>query len=126
MNKAAIWFVLCFAVFGLSGYVAFSQQDSAIASLSGSIDSLEQQKFNFRDGETHFYSKPRAFEFVRYVPRDIYEFAKYSVRKESLPYLGEIMISTAVFIAADQTITDATVQASNHFGIDRERKFKKQ
>lgn len=124
MSKAIIGFVFYFILLCFSGYVAFSQQDSAFASLSGNLDSLGYQKFNFRNGETHFYSKPRPFEFIRYVPRNMYEFTKYSVRRESLPYVGEIIISTAVLIAADQTITDATVQASNHLGIDRERKFK--
>jgi len=82
------------------------------------------QVYELNNSTSLLYYKPRAFEFARNVPSDFVRFFKISFRKNNLPKLGIILGGTAILIAYDQQILDATQQFGRYLNIDPERKSK--
>lgn len=83
------------------------------------------QVFNLNSGESMLYYKPRPFEFVTNVPKDLGMFGKAVVAKKNLPMLGLLVGSSAILIAFDQQLLDAAQQFGRFIHLDAERKFKR-
>lgn len=82
------------------------------------------QIYNLDDGASMLFYKPRTLEFVRNVPSDFGRFFSVSFRKKNLPKIGALVGGTALLIAFDQQILDATQQFGRYLNIDPERKSK--
>ena len=83
------------------------------------------QAFNLSLSESLLIYKPRPFEFVKNVPSDLGKFGKAVVAKKNLPKLGLLLGSTALLVAFDQPLLDASQQFGRFIHLDAERKFKR-
>jgi len=82
------------------------------------------QIYDLENSSSRLYYKPRTFEFIRNVPSDFASFAKITFRKKSIPTIGVLVGGTALLVAFDQQILDATQQFGRYLNIDPERKSK--
>jgi membrane-associated phospholipid phosphatase len=69
-----------------------------------------------------FY-KTRPFGFVGYVPRNLVDFCKVTTRKNNLTKVGLLIGGTAVLIALDQKITDASQQFGRYIHLNPDKNF---
>jgi hypothetical protein len=74
---------------------------------------------------TYYYPKPKQFAFITKFPATYAGAARIAFKKESLRNWGIIAGSTAVLLLLDQDIANKVHQASDHIGLDRERKYGK-
>lgn len=72
---------------------------------------------------SYIFYKTRPFGFVSYVPRNLLDFCRMSTRKKNLPVVGGVILSTALLVAFDQPILDASQQFGRYINLDPERKF---
>lgn len=82
------------------------------------------QVYETNSGTQLVFFKPKPFQFAKHVPQDIYTLGKTAFSKKNLPKLGSILAGTALLIAVDQPVTDATQQFGRYVGIDPARKSK--
>ncbi|AWM13820.1 hypothetical protein DI487_08055 [Flavobacterium sediminis] len=76
---------------------------------SGSSLSQEinlSQNYVINDSITYTYTQPHFFELFKYLPKDLYEFGKYTVQKENLLWTSAAVGSTLVLLPLDQNLTD--------------------
>jgi len=81
------------------------------------------QIFETTDAQMIFM-RPKPFQFAKNVPSDIYRMGKTAFSKKGLPKLGLILAGSALLVAVDQPITDATQQFGRFIHLDPERKSK--
>lgn len=84
---------------------------------------VKAQVVDIDSSKSLLFYKPSSFGFVGYVPRNIAEFCKVSTRKKNLPKLGMLIGGTAILVAFDQKILDASQQFGRFIHLDAERKF---
>jgi hypothetical protein len=78
-----------------------------VLTYSQDIDSLSNYKFyKINDSISYGYKKPRVLDMVRYIPKDIIEFAKFTIQKENLKWDGLVLGSSLALIPFDQQISD--------------------
>ncbi len=78
-----------------------------ILTYSQDIDSLSIYKFyKINDSISYGYKKPKVLDMVRYIPKDILEFAKFTIQKENLKWDGLVLGSTLATLPFDQQISD--------------------
>ncbi len=83
------------------------------------------QVYDLNSSESMLFYKPRPFEFVTNVPKDLAMFGKAVVAKKNLPMLGLLVGSTALLVAFDQPLLDAAQQFGRYIHLDAERKYKR-
>jgi membrane-associated phospholipid phosphatase len=81
------------------------------------------QVFETNDAEMLYYH-PKAFQFARNVPSDIYRMGKAAFTKKNLPKLGAILAGSALLVAVDQPITDAAQQFGRYINLNPARESK--
>jgi hypothetical protein len=69
-----------------------------------------------------FY-KTRPFGFLGDVPRNFVDFGREITRKKNLPKIGVLIGGTAILVALDQKIIDASQQIGRFLNLDAEKKF---
>ncbi len=84
------------------------------------IDDVELQTFDVGDGISYSYSKPKFFDMFKYVPKDIYEFGKYTVQKENLLYTGLAVGGTLVLLPFDQQLLDLAQEIGEPLGLSKD------
>ncbi len=77
------------------------------------------QDYSINDSLIYSYKKPKIFDMVKYLPKDIADFGKYTVQKENLKWIGLTLGTTALLIPFDQSITDAATDFGSGFGWDK-------
>lgn len=98
------------------------------------IDSLQQklaletkkisQTYNFADGSSRCYNKPKFWEIINRLPKDFMDTNRDFVAKDHSYYLGGAIVSTALLVPIDQKITDQSrlfaerqdLSANNKYG----------
>jgi hypothetical protein len=78
----------------------------SVYSFAESGESMKTMSYPVLQNATLLYSKPKAFEFIKRIPRDYGFFFKRVFRKDQLINIGLIGGSTALLIAYDQNILD--------------------
>ncbi|AMJ64343.1 phosphatase PAP2 family protein [Hymenobacter sp. PAMC 26628] len=73
-------------------------------------------------GVTWHYEKPRPFQWLYHIPRDVAEMPGYAFKKKNVPVLAGIVGSSAVLFAFDQLIIDGVQRGSRGLGITAEDK----
>lgn len=91
----------------------------------GTTRQLKAQVFEAENDQSLLYYRPRPFDFVRYVPNDIYQLGKTAFSKKNLPKFGAILAGTAALIAVDQHITDAAQQFGRFIHLSPAHEFKR-
>lgn len=81
------------------------------------------QVYDLNFTESLLIYKPRPFEFVTNVPSDLAKFGKTVVAKKNLSKLGLLVGATALIVAFDQPLLDASQQFGRFINLDPERKF---
>lgn len=70
------------------------------------------------------YLHPKPFQFVKNVPSDIYQMGKTAFSKKNLPKLGIILAGSALLVAVDQPVTDASQQFGRFIHLNPDRRSK--
>lgn len=120
-------FIVSFLLFVLylSDASAFERKDTLVhRPHRDTVKLVKAQVYSLRDSRDMVFYKPRRMEFVRNVPSDFVDFFKVSFRKKNLPKLGILAGGTALLVAFDQQILDATQQFGRYLNIDPVRKSK--
>ena len=87
------------------------------------IKLVKAQVVDIDSSTSLLFYKTRPFGFFGYVPRNIADFCKVTTRKKNLPKVGMLVGGTAVLIALDQKIIDASQQFGRFIHLDPEKKF---
>ncbi|MGA9639413.1 phosphatase PAP2 family protein [Flavobacterium sp.] len=91
----------------LSSFIFYSQE----------TDSLSIYKFYKVNEEVSYgYKKPRILDMVRYLPKDLIEFGKFTLQKENLKWDALVVGTTLVTIPFDQQITDESNKVGHKIG----------
>jgi len=97
--------LLCFFFFG-SGY-------------SQSTDSLdaEIQYHKVSDEYSYGYTKPKLFDIIRYVPRDLVGFGEFLIQKENTVWVAGAVGATLALIPFDQKLLDNAQELGKPLGL---------
>src|SRR5258708_4854789 len=63
------------------------------------------------------YNKPGALAFIKNFPGDIADYSRITFRKRNVQKIGEMVLETAVLVAADQSITDRAYRLGDRFDL---------
>lgn len=96
MNRKNYIILLCFVFFNS---VLFSQQND--------VKEGEIQFITLKNGSSIGFKKPTTWQMFKYVPKDIVEFGKFTIKKENLKWDALAIGTTVAIIPFDQKITDA-------------------
>jgi hypothetical protein len=83
------------------------------------------QTYSISDTLAYSYKKPKLFDMVKYIPKDIADFGKFTVQKNNLAWTGLTLGTTVLFIPFDQDITDAATDFGSGFGWDKGHSYSK-
>lgn len=97
--------------FGVTNLVIAQQKDIQVFKIS---DSLEYQ-----------YQKPTFFQVLKYIPKDVIEFGKFTVQKENLLWTSLAVGSTLALIPFDQDLTDAAIDLGKGINWDQDHSYNK-
>jgi len=84
---------------------------------------VKAQVVDIDSSKSLLFYKTRPFGFVGYVPRNLADFCKVTTRKNNLTKVGLLLGGTAVLIALDQKITDASQQFGRYIHLDADKNF---
>ncbi len=97
------------------------------------IDSLQQkpvleinktsQTYNFADGSSRTYSKPKFWEITNRLPKDFMDTNRDFVAKDHAYYLGGAITSTALLLPIDQQITNQSRAFAERQGLSSSNKY---
>ncbi len=82
------------------------------------------QIYNLDNGDQMLYFRPKPFQFLKFVPSDLYNLGKTTFSKKNLPTLGALVIGTAALVAVDQHITDGAQQFGRYIHLSSLHEFK--
>jgi PAP2 superfamily len=78
---------------------------------------IATQEYQFADGSTRVYNKPRWLDIITKLPKDFMATNRDFVAKDHAWYLGGAIASTALLVPIDQKITDNSRQFANSIGL---------
>lgn len=81
------------------------------------------QIFDMNNGDQMIYFRPKPFQFIKYVPSDLYNLGKSAISRQNLPKLGAIIAGTAVLTLIDQQVTDAAQQFGRYINLSAAHEF---
>ncbi len=79
----------------------------------------EVQTFELSNGSIYQYQKPKFFDMLKYVPKDIADFGKFAVQKENLFWTGSAIGATALIVPFDQRLLDEAIEIGDGIGWDK-------
>lgn len=132
MKQLKRWFLACkpfylsMLLFLLSITTVYSEskKDTLITiSRRDTVKIRKAQLFETADA-SFMYRRPKPFGFILNVPSDIYRMGRTAVSKKNLPKLGAILAGSALLVAVDQPVTDATQQFCRYINLDPARESK--
>lgn len=115
---------LFFTLFIGNSLFAETKKDTLIFKTRKDTFKLEKAQILNINNETHLYFRPKPFQFLKYVPSDLYTLTKTGFSKQNLPKLGIVLASSAILIAVDQPIIDAAQQFGRYINLAPQRRFK--
>ncbi|GAA4496376.1 hypothetical protein GCM10023172_09580 [Hymenobacter ginsengisoli] len=68
-------------------------------------------------GVTYHYEKPRPFQWLYHIPRDVGQLPGYAFQRRHVPALVGVVASTAALWVADQRIIDGAQQFGRYVGL---------
>lgn len=80
--------------------------------------------YSMPDGSTLVYSKPKYFGFVTQLPKTLSVASKITFRKESIPALSVVALSTAIFISFDQPLLDGAQKFGRYIHLNSRNDYK--
>lgn len=75
-------------------------------------------------GDTLEFGKPRLWNNIKAVPRDLVNIGKYPFQKDHWINISAIAITSAILIANDQTLQDIVKNTSKRIDLDPETNYK--
>jgi len=105
-------------VFAAYGMNAETKKDTLINKAWRDTFRVEKaQIVDFDSGNSLMFYRPKPFQFVKNVPSDLYLLGKTAFSRKNLPKLGAIIAGTAVLVAVDQPILDASQQFGRYIHL---------
>lgn len=117
MKSILLWLVFIF--FGLASH-AYTPGDST----TKHIPYKEwQTEYKLKNGITLTYEKPKKFDFLTKLPKDMWGICKFSFNKKSVPGLLTIALTSAILINNDQAITNETQRFCDRINLSRRSSY---
>lgn len=111
-------FLSLFFVFVSFGLNAETKKDSLInKAWQDTFRVVKAQIVDLDSGNSMMFYRPKPFQFVKNVPSDLYLLGKTAFSKKNLPKLGAIIAGTALLVAVDQPILDASQQFGRYIHL---------
>lgn len=85
----------------------------------------DSQTFQVSETTEYSYTKPKFFDMFKYIPKDIGDFGKFTVKNENLIWTGLALGSTALIIPFDQELTDAASDLGSGINWDQDHSYSK-
>lgn len=83
----------------------------------------ETQFFDISESLSYSYEKPKFFDMLKYIPKDIAEFGKFTIQKENLIWTGSTLGATALMIPFDQQLVDGATEFGSKFNFDGDHSY---
>lgn len=83
----------------------------------------EFQTFDISEFVEYEYKKPKFFDMIKYVPKDIGDFGKFIVQKENLKWTGSALGATGLLIPFDQQLVDGAINMGDGIGWDEDHSY---
>lgn len=64
------------------------------------------------------YTKPKFFDMLRFIPKDIVEYGKFTIKKDGLIWTGAAIGLTAMVLPFDQQLVDESMKFGSNFSFD--------
>jgi hypothetical protein len=107
--------VLLFSVWGLH---AETKKDTLVnKACRDTFKVVKAQVVDLDSGNSMLFYRPKPFQFVKNVPSDLYLLGKTAFSKKNLPKFGAILAGTALLVAVDQPILDASQQFGRYIHL---------
>ncbi|MWW26026.1 phosphatase PAP2 family protein [Algibacter lectus] len=91
---------------------------SFLISTTNNAQQIEDfQTFEMKNGTSYTYTEPKFFDMFRHVPKDIYEFGKYTVQKENLLWTSMAVGGTLALLPFDQKLLDNVQELGEPLGL---------
>jgi len=84
-------------------------------------DNVQEVRIN--DNLTYQYQKPKFFDFITKIPRDLGTMGNMFVQKENLIWFGASVGSTAILIPFDQKIVDSSRDFGERIGFEESHTY---
>lgn len=78
----------------------------------------DTQRVTISDSVVYEYTKPKFFDMIKYIPKDIVGFGKFVVQKENLVWTGSAIGATVLLLPFDQQLVDESIKFASHFNFD--------
>lgn len=75
------------------------------------------QTFQVSEVMAYSYTKPKFFDMLKYIPKDIADFGKFTVKKEGMIWTGAAIGATAAIIPFDQPLIDESIKFGSNFNF---------
>jgi hypothetical protein len=107
--------VFVFVAFGLN---AETKKDTLVnKAWCDTFKVVKAQIVDFDSGNSKMFYRPKPFQFVKNVPSDLYLLGKTAFSKKNLPKFGALLAGTALLVAVDQPILDASQQFGRYIHL---------
>jgi len=117
------FFLLLFLILVAFYGIAESKKDTLVyKSWRDTVRLQKAQIVKIGSRNPMLYFRPKAFQFAKNAPLNIYQLGKTSFSKKNLPKLGAIVAGTGLLIAFDQPITNAAQQFGRYAHLDPDHK----
>ena len=79
----------------------------------------EIQIFDISESMEYGYKKPKFFDMIKYVPKDITDFGKFIVKKKNLKWTGSALGATGLLVPFDQQLVNGAIDIGDGIGWDK-------
>lgn len=81
------------------------------------------QNIEISENLIYVYQKPKFFDMLKYIPRDIVDFGEFAIQKENLKWSGSAVAATALIIPFDQQLLDESIKFGSKFNFDAKHSY---
>ncbi len=85
----------------------------------------DTQSYSISENLTYSYHKPTFFDMIKYIPKDLVEFGKFTIAKKNLLWTGLAIGATGGLIPLDQKITDNSIELGKNINWDKDHSYSK-
>lgn len=123
LKGASLLIITLLLIFPFSSRANEKRDTLAYKPYRDTVKLVKAQVYDIDDSTAYVFYKTRPFGFFGYIPKNIADFCKVSTRKKNLPKVGALIGGTAILVALDQKIIDASQQFGRFIHLDAEKKF---
>ena len=114
INKSLSIFLICICSFFYTE-IALSQEADSLDTKIQYIKVSEEYSYG--------YTKPKLFDIIRYVPRDLVDFGGFLIQKENTVWVAGSVVATVALIPVDQKLLDNAQELGEPIGLAEDVRY---